>query len=65
MITCNETKNVEKIARKVVSLPGNLSRANANPAIECNSNATTVIVPATKNVLSMYRRNGNCVKTYR
>lgn len=65
MITCNETRNVEKIARKMVSLPGNLSRANANPAIECRSNATTVIVPATKNVLRMYRRNGNSVKTYR
>src|SRR5580704_9110199 len=64
MMTGNDTRKVEKIARKITSRPGNLRRASANPAIEWNQRATTVMVPATKKLLSMYRQNGRAVKTY-
>src|ERR1700747_3219050 len=64
MMTGNDTRKVEKIARKMTSRPGNLSRASANPAMEWNQRATIVMVPATKKLLSMYRQNGNAVNTY-
>ena len=64
IMTGNDTRKVEKIARKMMSRPGNLRRASANPAIEWNQRAITVMVPATKKLLSMYRQNGRAVNTY-
>ena len=48
-----ETRKVEKIIVKIVSRPGNRSRAKAYPAMEWKRRASTVIVPATKKVFRM------------